>query len=74
MDCKKEMTATFINGKVKTSGNYDFGWLNIRIDITGPLTLDGPIDSNKLQEIPIRTAIAELEKLLTTEGGAPPAP
>ncbi|MCP2007060.1 hypothetical protein L1274_000748 [Duganella sp. HSC-15S17] len=74
MDCKKEMTATFINGKVKTSGTYDFGWLNVRIDITGPMTLEGPMDSTKLQEIPIRTAIAELQKLLTTEGDIPPGP
>lgn len=66
MTCKKTLQLKF-GETIEFDAMYDFDWIKIKVDMT--LLVEDPdvLTAKQLRRAPIKTAIAELQKLLLEE-------
>ncbi len=63
MDCKQDIQIK-LGANLVAEASYDFGWLRIKVDVNVPVKDLDSRTAKDLKEIPIKSAIQQLQSLL----------
>lgn len=66
MDCKQNVQITF-SENFEAEATYDFDWLKINVSVNVSIADVDSYTAKDLKEIPIKSAILQLQKLLNQE-------
>lgn len=66
MTCKQTLHLKF-GDMTEFEATYDFGWINIKVDVKIPIENRDPLTAKQLRQTPIKTAIKQLQDLLAEE-------